>query len=115
MSASSTASVALWVAAENAMSTNSAMRSQRASASLRSTSRWSASTESPKKMSVSTMPASHGSVVVTESTAIVASSTSGRPSPCTRSTRAMIHTVAAAWAMITGQKFGRASAVTKRP
>ncbi len=66
-------------------------------------------------MSVSTMPASHGKVVVTESTAIVTSSTNGCASPCTRSTRAMIHTVAAACTTITGQKFGRANAVTNRP
>ncbi len=60
-----TAKVALWVATANAISANSALRSQRRSAPSANTRRCTASTASPAKMSVSRMLASHGSVVRT--------------------------------------------------
>ena len=67
-------------------------------------------------MSVSRMPVIHGSVVVTASTAMVPSKTSGRPPrPCARKMSAITHTVSADCTMTAGQKSGRASNARNRP
>ena len=62
------------------------------------------------------MLASHGSVVSTDSSAVTASSTSGRPPrPKARNVSASTQTVTPAWTMTASQKSGCASAVMNRP
>ncbi len=55
------------------------------------------STDSPAKMSVSSVLASQGSAVVRISTRLIASSRNGRAMPSTRSVSCRIHSVASAW------------------
>ena len=95
-SPSSTASVALWVAAANAVRPNSRHFSA-VDVRSRCTARMkSDNTESPAKMSVSSMLANQGSAVVRTSARPIASSRNGCAMPSTRSVSCRIHSVASA-------------------
>ena len=101
---SSTASVALCVAAENAMNPNSTAFS---SVEIRSPCRTrmkSASTERPAKMSVSSMLSSQGKAVVAISARLIAMSRTGRARSSTRSVSCRIHSVARVWMPRLSQK-----------
>ncbi len=96
-SPSSTASVALCVAAAKAVKANNEIFSTVEILSPCRTRIKSDSTERPAKMSVSSMLASHGSAVVRISASPIASSRNGRAMPSTRSVSCTIHSVASAW------------------
>jgi hypothetical protein len=111
-----TTNVALWVAPAKATKRTKARRSLRLSVSGRVTMRCRASTARPAKMSVSRMPAIHGSVVVTERPTTIANKVHGRsPNPCDRSTSASTQTVTAACSATTGQKSSGQPAATSNP
>jgi hypothetical protein len=54
-------------------------------------------TDSPAKMSVNSVEASHGSAVVTTKAKLIAISRNGRNMPNTRNVNCRIHNVASAW------------------
>ena len=96
-SPSSTARVALWVAAANAVKANSNSFSAVETRSPCSTRMNSDSTDRPAKMSVSSMLASQGSAVVRIRTRLNAASRNGRIMPNTRRVSCSSHNVASAW------------------
>ena len=93
---SSTASVALCVAAAKAVRPNSKHFSRIDVRSPCATRMKSASTDRPVKMSVSSVLASHGNEVVRTSTRLMARSRNGWGWPSTRSVNCRIHSVASA-------------------
>ncbi len=103
-SPNSTPSVALWVAAAKAVKANSANFSIAEILSPCSTRRNSDNTDSPAKISVSSILASQGSAVVRISTTLKPNSRIGLTMPNTRSVSCRIHSVASAWIPRLSQK-----------